>query len=507
MAPKMNLKKNNSFLSAGILFALFTLTAIFSSGRWALPLAAWVSTVLGLRLIRLYKPLRGYGLLVLGSFIAAAIAWYGATMMSFIHPAAHFIFVFVMSLIGTAAYLLDRILTGWFQRDGRPAPFWTTLIFPLLVTGIEYFSMNGPSGSFGAGAYSQAGFLPLVQFSALTGIWGITFVSAWIASVINHAWERDFRRAEVRNGVLAAGLVLLVVLGYGWSRLWLAPAPETTVTVAGFTADPELVTGFGESISSGDEGLFRTNGAIAAQRYFERSLEAARQGAEIVVWPEVAVFGNPDGIQEVLAEGAELAAAEGIYLVIPAVTVYPEDTQPAVNAIYILDPVGEIALEHIKYGGNLFEGTQKGSGELQAIDTPYGKLSAVICWDADFPDVMRQAGQQSVDLMIVTAHDWYEVRDIHADMAVFRAVENGMALFRQTSNGVSLAADARGEVLSRVDQYEGGSEDGFTNVQLVELPLGAAGTQYPDLGDLVGQLSLLGAVAMIPAGVIARRRK
>ena len=101
---------------------------------------------------------------------------------------------------------------------------------------------------------------------------------------------------------------------------------------------------------------------------------------------------------------------------------------PAENVVHIIDPNGEIVLTHVKYGGNDFEGSLKGDGVLQTINTPYGKLSAVICWDADFPNIIKQAGEQDVDLLFVPANDWREVKDIHAGMATFRAVENGMSI-------------------------------------------------------------------------------
>jgi apolipoprotein N-acyltransferase len=127
-----------------------------------------------------------------------------------------------------------------------------------------------------------------------------------------------------------------------------------------------------------------------------------------------------------------------------AADVFDLGKQPAENKVHIIDPNGEIVLTHVKYGGNDFEGSLKGDGVLQTVDTPYGKLSAVICWDADFPTVIKQAGEQNVDLLFVPANDWREVKDIHAGMATFRAVENGMSIFRQTGEGVSVVVDAYG---------------------------------------------------------------
>ena len=197
-----------------------------------------------------------------------------------------------------------------------------------------------------------------------------------------------------------------------------------------------------------------------------------------------------------------IAKEENIYIVLPT---FDFGKSPAVNAVHIIDPNGEVVLSHVKYGGNQFEGTLKGDGILQTVDTPYGKLSAVICWDADFPAVIKQAGEQNVDLLFVPANDWLGVSDIHAGMATFRAVENGMTIFRQTGQGVSLVSDAYGNVLNRVDTFEESAE-GFAGIQKVSTPIGSLNTLYPSIGDLFGKGMLLGFVGLL-IGLFFTRRK
>jgi apolipoprotein N-acyltransferase len=125
------------------------------------------------------------------------------------------------------------------------------------------------------------------------------------------------------------------------------------------------------------------------------------------------------------------------------------------------------------------------------METPYGTVSAIICWDADYPDVVSQAGRSDVDLLFVSARDWAEVKDIHAQMAVFRAVENGVPIFRQTSNGVSLVVDAYGREINYVDSFDGVYE------QDVLVPLNATGTVYPEVRDTFGWMAVLGFVGIV----------
>ena len=169
-----------------------------------------------------------------------------------------------------------------------------------------------------------------------------------------------------------------------------------------------------------------------------------------------------------------------------------------------------VVLKHVKYGGNQFEGTLKGDGVLQVVDTPYGRLSAVICWDADFPDVIRQAGQMGVDILFVPSNDWLELRDIHAGMATFRGLEHGLVIFRQVGQGVSLVSDAYGRVLNRVDGFAAptGAEDAqVAGLQQVSVPVGKVDTLDPILGDLFGNVMLLRLVGLLVGLVAARTRE
>lgn len=162
-------------------------------------------------------------------------------------------------------------------------------------------------------------------------------------------------------------------------------------------------------------------------------------------------------------------------------------------------------LEHYKYGGSQFEGSLPGNGELQTIETPYGKLSAVIYWDADFPNTIKQAGLQEVDLLFVPSNDWLEVRDIHANMAAFRAVENGMSIFRQTGAGVSLGTDAYGRTLNRIDTFDEPSDNAWSGVQTLTVPVSSANTLYPQIGDAFGTIMLLGLIGLVIFAWINRK--
>jgi apolipoprotein N-acyltransferase len=250
-----------------------------------------------------------------------------------------------------------------------------------------------------------------------------------------------------------------------------------------------------------DEAGFRQTVDELHAQELDQIRTMAEDGADIVVLQEGAGMGLSDQVETLVNNAAAIAKEKGIYIVLPT---FDLGKSPAVNAVNIIDPSGEVVLTHVKYGGNQFEGTLKGDEILHTVDTPYGKLSAVICWDADFPAVIRQAGAQNVDLLFVPANDWLGVKDIHSGMATFRSVENGLTIFRQTGQGVSLVSDANGKVLNRVDTFEESAE-GFPGIQKVETPIGSVDTLYPSVGDLFGNMMLVGLVVLI--GVLWVTRK
>jgi apolipoprotein N-acyltransferase len=156
------------------------------------------------------------------------------------------------------------------------------------------------------------------------------------------------------------------------------------------------------------------------------------------------------------------------------------------DVVRMFDPNGEMVLEHFKYGGADFEGCVPGSGELQVANTPYGKNGAIICLDADFPDIVKQAGEKEIDLLFVPANDWVEIRDLHSNMASFRAVENGMPTFRQTGGGVSSVTDAFGRTINRIDVFNQAQSGKWAGVQLVNVPIGSTNTIFPQAGNKFG---------------------
>ncbi|MCK5315564.1 MAG: hypothetical protein KAJ53_10595 [Anaerolineales bacterium] len=493
--------KSNKTLSILMLLAGSLLWG-FSMGSWLAPLAAWIGPVLVMRYARDHKVGRGYLLVLAASILATCIGFLGIWLGGLPRPMVPFLAVGI-GFLWSLPYLADRLL------NGRLPGFSSTLVYPLAATTLEFlFIHTNPLGTWGATGFTQYGVLPLMQLASVTGMIGITFLMGWFASVANWAWENRGRGAEVLRGLGAFGAVLAVVLVFGFVRLNLAPTSETeeTVRVAGITAQSlatmfERVTeklGPDADIASPE---FRQEVQSHWEAYFNATVREAQAGAQVIVWPELHAITLPSDEASYIAQAQEVARQNEIYLAIPLGVFDPEMKQMTENKLLLIDPSGAIVMEHYKYGGAIMETTLVGDGILQTVDTPFGVLSGVICYDLDYPAVIQQTGRNGTGLLLVPSWDWFEIDPVHSQMAVFRAIENGMSLVRQTNGGLSIAVDPYGHVLAQTDFF--GATD---RTMVAQVPVKHVATLYTMFGHWIEWLCVAGFLFVVAWALIAGRQ-
>src|SRR5262249_38383715 len=176
----------------------------------------------------------------------------------------------------------------------------------------------------------------------------------------------------------------------------------------------------------------------------EGSRREAAAGARLIAWPEQTLLVFAEDEPAFLARAQRLAATEHVYLVMGLGTVHLGTPLPLENKSVVIDPSGRIVVSYLKtHAVSGWEASvmRRGDGRLPIVDTAAGRLATAICFDADFPEFMRQAGRGSADLLVVPANEWREIKDVHLEMAVFRAIENGVPLLRPAASGLSSAVD------------------------------------------------------------------
>lgn len=493
-------------------FALAIALLPFTFDRWTIPLAAWLVPIFWLRFLRTQPLLRGILLMLLATVLVWEVELQGAIPVS---GALYILIVFGYGVIYTLPYLIDRVLTPRLQG------LLATLIFPSAMTTLWYLNgLFGPYGTLGNPAYTQYGNLPLLQLASVTGLWGIVLLMSWFASVVNWAWERGFVWPRVRSGAVLYGSLLALVLLCGGARLALFPAQVSTVRVAGISPSPALLDAvdkqvfqkntlvqalFSGTATQADRQIVRQAVAPVFDELLSRSEQEARAGAKIILWPEAS--GAVPLLQEdqaaLLARASSLARTTGTYLDmgIGVLLQHPVQSRFALDEIILLDPTGNVVWHYEKAHPVPGEPQPPGDGKVPTVQTPYGRLSNVICFDADFPGTMRQAGQAGADVMLMPSNDWQAIDPYHTQVATFSAIENGFSEVRQTSHGLSMAVDYEGQVLSASDYFTTDPQ-----VMVAYVPVQGVHTIYATIGDLFAWLSLAGLVVLIGVA-FARRRK
>jgi apolipoprotein N-acyltransferase len=463
-----------------------------------MPLAAWLAPIFVIRFARTQRAGLALPVIALVNGAAASIAARGI----FDSPALALMSPLIGGVVSLFTYGADRLLAPRLSGLAR------TLVFPTAVVTVEFLMSFGPNGTMGATAYSQYNNLPLAQIVSVTGIWGLSFLIAWCGPVFNELWEHGFEsRAAWRSGGLFLG-VLLTALAFGNIRLAFALPTPQTVRVAGLAADRAMWHGLNfPSASEIAAGTNEARGSVRAQTapllddLFVRTQHEARAGAKIVSWSEAAAFILKEDESAVLERARAIAREEGIYLQLGLIVYLRTDHYPfAENRAVMIDPSGSVAWDYAKTIHPLGDGAifEPGPGVLPRVDSPFGRLTTVICFDADFPSLIRQAG--GADLLLVPANDWEPVAELHSRIAIFRAIENGISLVRPTGNGTSLAVD----YLGRLRAYNADYFVANKHTLVTTVPVKGGPTLYSRLGDSVAYLCVLGLLAL--AGLAFVRR-
>ncbi|ATB29712.1 nitrilase-related carbon-nitrogen hydrolase [Melittangium boletus] len=489
-------------VGAGLLMLLNT--------EWAV-LPGWLMGALFLFFSRRRRPAVGFVGLLVANTVAAGVANLGV----FPGSAAN---AFGMALGGAVVvagvYLADRLIVG------PRGSFAGTLFLPAAMTGLELFSsMGNPFGTWGVLAYTQAQVPVLVQLVSVTGLWGLTFVLVWFATVANWAFEHREAGRRVLPGVAVYAGVLVAILGFGALRLAGAGSVGEPVRVAGITVAGEVATGReaglsrlmqGEAFGDEDWRAFAEASRAVNEELLRLSEREAAKGAKLLLWSEgnaVVLAGELDAL---IARGSALARERGVWLGMSVASFTPSVERMLRNELILVGPDGAVAWRYVKsrpVPGWEAEHSIAGSTEPAVGQAPgVGVLGGAICFDGDFPEVFASASERGLELLLLPSSDWKGISPLHTRQAVFRAVERGFSMVRQVNQGLSVAVDGYGRVYGELDHFT--AEE---RVLRAELPVGRVPTLYARIGDSVGLLSGLVALGWVlqasVRGLVARRRR
>lgn len=462
----------------------FTLSGL----NWNIGIAAWIAPILLLRYSKTTK-WKYFIWLFLGMVFSASVSKSAENL------AGIFIIYIttglVYGVINCLPYILEKLLVD------RGDKFYKTFIFPSAVVVTEYL-LSLLIGIWGNTSIAQFYNFSFIQICSLFGIFGISFLIAWFASIINWIIDSNYNPKSLKLGLGIYAIVFVTVIFYGQLRIEYHKPQSKTVKVAAIKSEIDIHDVFKKlekeiiELSKNynkviPDSIFSENTFIESQ--IHKTREALNNGAKIVVWNEISLILNQTQVAKLKQEIKNLCVIHNAYVVIAFlennVSSLPK---PFNNKSILITPEGEIAWEHIKYFLNPLERLIINSGDatIPFIDTKYGRIGNVLCSDLDVSIHIASAAKNEVDILLVPAYDWKEVTPYHSNMAVFSAIQFGISIVRSNGKGIVAFIDYQGNTIAQMNTFVSDRQ-----IYYADVPIKSIKSVYSRIGDIIVYLSML----------------
>ncbi len=425
-------------------------------------------------------------------FVSAVISRF-ASLPSFVGPIALLVLAAFEALRLASAAVLCRLL----GRLGVPR----VLAFAIGI----YAGTFIPSMIPWTVACGVAPWPATVQLAELVGERGVAFLmaleSAFVAEGV--ALVRKRAAAQARRPLCIAGAMVAATLVYGAVRIrqvdalrGASPKASVALVVAGVEAT---------------ERWERSSARGILARLTDLTLQAERDGAELVIWPEAAYPFSMQHTSRHAPRGADAIVQQGVRG--PVLTgLILSGSQGRYNSAALATADGMISEPydkmHLMWFGEMvpFEdwipwlreafarGVGLRAGERQVpLLAPPVRLAVLNCLEDILPDAGREAMGVAPNLLVNLTNDaWFAgtaESEYHLLLSRLRSIELRRDLVRAVNYGPTTWVDAAGRVVARVE----GSAPGvlLTTPALLDAPL----TPYARWGEW--PLSLLLVIAAV----------
>ncbi|MBS1126479.1 MAG: lnt [Nitrospirae bacterium] len=350
------------------------------------------------------------------------------------------------------------------------------LIGPVLWVVLEFirsYAFTGfPWSSIG---YSQYKFLPIIQVSDITGVYGISFLvvafnCAIVDALLIKSRIRQMPLFPLSYTILGFFTLLIIIassLGYGFWRL----GQERP----GHMVRASVVQGNIEQDKKWEPAFQK----YVMDTYSSLSLEAVKGSPDLIVWPETAIpffFGADTANTEYFVRFQKTLST---YLLFGSVLTKKTsaDQQFLTNSVLLLDKEGKISYrydkihmvpfgEYVPLRSVLFFidklvagiGDYLPGNQYIKAETKFGGFASLICYEIIFPGLVRKFYAKDGDFIVNITNDAWFGKTAgpyqHFSMAVFRAIENRKPLMRSANTGISGFIDSNGRIVSTTELFQ-----------------------------------------------------
>ena len=367
---------------------------------------------------------------------------------------------FVLAIYMGVFCLLSALILRTFGYKGVG-------VIPFVWTAIEYLMSFGDLGfPWTALGNTQTYYLRLIQFADITSVHGVSFwivtVNVVIFSLIANMYNK--RRVILLLCTVAALFVLPYI--YGVVRI---PDDVTEkeegrgirIAIVQPNIPPEVKWGL-----NGRDRSFEILGQM--------TIEAASQNPDLIIWPETATpcYIRSNGKYRNIVHF--LSDSLGVPILTGAPDYEPEKEE-SYNSAFLFQPDTKVLQGYNKiklvpvsettpfrgllpFMGRIRWGNLGGSEwdesnfergqELTLFSFAKGNFSTLICFESVFPDLVRDFVKRDASFLVNITNDaWFGKSSApyqHAQISIFRAIENRIWIARCANAGVSLFIDPYG---------------------------------------------------------------
>jgi apolipoprotein N-acyltransferase len=463
-------------------------------------------------------------------FFAWVFSW------TFEIPAYRFLHHAILSLyLGLYFGVFGLALNAVSKRLGASLAF---IAAPFLWISLEYLRSNlgFMALPWALLAHSQYQSPLIIQFAAITGAYGISFLVMLVNSTLTMIILSNFH-APKENRLLArnspskktsvytmAATVILVGLALTYGNVILKKTiirEEVRTSVLQGNIDRKM------------KANPRKYAKYIIQKYVDLTKQAAQERPALIVWPEASTPGFILSNRRLKRQIVSLVREVRTHLLLGS-SEFPKfpKTRPgrtkSGNTALLFSPEGKVLGKYLKihlvpFGEYVpYEGSitwpdfilprGKQSFEIPGREfTLFGlggaKFGVLICWEIVFPELFAHFVKGGANFMLnITNEGWFGETAAPYQMAsinVFRAVENRISVARAANTGISCFIDPYGRITGRV---QNSNKDIFVEGHLTqEIPVCNERTFYTLHGDVFAHAILIISVFLIALSLLRKK--